>query len=60
MTRPERFDLPTLWFENQHENAMLMILLAPSCTTEHGLVRAMTFIGPISDLGRLHGAFSFC
>jgi hypothetical protein len=49
MARLGGFEPPTSGSGDQRQNAMLMILLAQSCTLDHGLVRYSALNGPKSD-----------
>ncbi len=43
------FEPPTSGSGDQRQNAMLMILLAQSCTLDHGFVRYSALNGPKTD-----------
>jgi len=49
MARLGGFEPPTSGSGDQRQNAMLMILLAQSCTLDHGFVPYSALNGPKSD-----------
>ncbi len=49
VARLRGFEPPTSGSGDQRRNAMLMILLAQSCTVLHGFVRCSALNGPKSD-----------